>query len=93
MFGGYGFYFEDVFFAVIVEDGRLHFKADDLTVGKFEAAGAEQWIWEGDLERGPVRMNYWSPLGDVLEDLGVLETWVRLAVEAGRRGAGKKKKR
>lgn len=90
MFGGCGFYWNGVFFAVIAEPGRLHFKGDGETVAVYEAAGASQWVWDGDPTRGPVAMKYWAPPGEVWKDAEALRDWSALGVAAGLRTAGKK---
>ena len=92
MFGGYGFYWDGVFFAVVAEPERLHFKTDEQSVGEFESAGAEQWIIDGGPTMGPGAMKYWSPPGEFLENREELRRWVELAVEAGRRSAKKSRK-
>ncbi len=48
MFGGLGFYSNDIFFA-IGDDDRLFFKADDQTRSKYEAYGMGPWICGGDV--------------------------------------------
>jgi TfoX/Sxy family transcriptional regulator of competence genes len=40
MFGGYGFYMEDAFFAVI-SDGRLYFRTDDDSREAYRALGMQ----------------------------------------------------
>lgn len=90
MFGGYGFYCDGLFFAGIMEEGRLFIKTDKETAGIFEEAGARQWIWDGDPRKGPTAMAYWSPEGDWLDDPAEIVKWGKLGVEAATRAAAKK---
>lgn len=91
MFGGYGFYYDGVFFAVIAEEGKLHFKADEESVGEFELVGAEQWVYDGHPGKPPTGMPYWCPPGDFLNDPAELKRWMDLGLAAGRRKAASKK--
>ena len=77
MFGGFGFYAGEVFFAIVFE-GRLYFKTDATTRPHF-------------VERGmsPFRPNRKQSLGgyyevplDVVEDAAQLAAWARAALRA-----------
>lgn len=89
MFGGYGIYADDFFFAVVVE-GQLYFKVDAVTRPQFEAASLEEWVYEKDGK--PVRMNYFRPPEAVFDEEEALVEWGRLALAAAlrsRKPAGK----
>lgn len=91
MFGGYGIYADDLFFAVVIE-GQLHFKVDAVTRPQFEAASLEEWVYEK--EGKPVRMNYFRPPEEIFDDEEPLLLWGRLALAAAlraRKPAGDKK--
>jgi DNA transformation protein len=77
MFGGTGLYADEVFFGVVYR-GRLYFKVDEDSVGRFEAEGM-----------GPFRPNqrqvlrtYYQVPAAVLEDRDRLAEWARRAVAA-----------
>lgn len=57
MFGGYGIYCEDHFFALVAYD-RLYFKVDDENRQAFEHAGAEPFCYMG--KQKPVVMSYYT---------------------------------
>jgi DNA transformation protein len=87
MFGGQGIYHQGVIIAVVV-DGELLLKADGETVPEFEAAGCQQWAYEGKSKS--VRMPYWRVPGEALDDPEDFTPWARLAYAAGLR-AGRKR--
>lgn len=82
MFGGWGVYADDVFFALVVAD-QLYFKVDAITRPQFEASNLEEWIYEKNGK--PVCMNYFRPPADIFEDEEALLTWGRLALAAALR--------
>jgi DNA transformation protein and related proteins len=82
MFGGFGIYADELFFAVVVDD-QLYFKSDAASRPQFEAAGLEEWIYAKDGK--PVRMSYFRPPEDVYEDEDSLRRWGRLALDAALR--------
>lgn len=84
MFGGVGIYSGDLFFALI-DDDVLYFKADEENRPDFEAAGMEPFRPMED-ERP---MQYYALPGGILEDVELLESWVKKAVAA----AARKKRR
>ncbi len=77
MFGGVGLYFEDLFFAVIVEDG-LFLKVDETNRQDFEAVGMNQFIPFRDR---PTKMNFYQIPEEVLEDSKELRIWVNKSLE------------
>lgn len=87
MFGGYGFYIDDVFIA-IAAGRRLYLKTDAQTRPAFEAAGCEPFIY--DSERGAVALGYWSAPEDALESPQDMQPWARLAFEAALRARAAK---
>ncbi len=82
MFGGWGVYADDVFFALVVAD-QLYFKVDAVTRPQFEACNLEEWIYEKNGK--PVSMNYFRPPAEIFEDEESLLTWGRLALAAALR--------
>ena len=88
MFGGYGFYVDDLFVALIAFE-RLYLKADERTRERFAAAGCEPFVYEG---RGrSVTMGYYSAPEDALESPAYMQPWGRLALEAALRARAAKK--
>lgn len=86
MFGGYGLYCDDLFFALVADD-VLYLKTDDGNRPAFEALGL-----------GPFRpfpdeatvMDYHPVPDEVLEDPATLAVWAKGAVEAALRARSKK---
>jgi DNA transformation protein len=82
MFGGYGIYLDDFFFAIIVDD-RLYFKVDSVTVSEFEAKGLRPFSY---VARGKlVTMNYFEAPPEVFEEPEVMRLWVQKAYGAAKR--------
>ncbi len=82
MFGGVGFYSDELFFA-IADDGNLYLKGDGLSEPTYREGGAEQFSYEA---KGKiVRLNYWSVPADVLEEPEELRRWVRMALDTALR--------
>jgi DNA transformation protein len=90
MFGGRGIYHEGLIVALVV-DGELLLKADAKSAPDFKAAGSRQWVYEGQMRKGPVAMPYWSIPDDAVDDPDEMAVWARKAYEASRR-AGKARK-
>ena len=82
MFGGYGIYADERFFAVVVDD-QLYFKTDAVSRPQFEAAGLEEWVYLKDGK--PVRMSYFRPPEEIYENEEILRQWGRLALDAAQR--------
>jgi DNA transformation protein and related proteins len=91
MMGGATLYLDGVIFAV-QDDGELWFKADPESAAIWDEAGCERFTFtEKD---GTVQtMNYRRAPSDVYDDAEAMRRWASLAVEAGLRGAAKKKPR
>ncbi len=90
MFGGLGFYFQGLFFAIGDPEGwRIYLKADDQTRPELEAAGGEPFVYESATRR-EVSLTYFTPPDAALEDAEAMLPWARRAVEAARRAAAAK---
>lgn len=81
MFGGLGVWESGDIFAIVTSDSELHFKADEQTRPRYEAAGCTQFR----------TMPYWTVPGDVLDDDARLEEWVEEAIEVGHATASTKR--
>jgi DNA transformation protein and related proteins len=91
MFGGVGIYAQKLFFALIAED-RLYFKVDDATRPEFQKRGMEPFRPFGE----DSAMGYFEVPADVVEDVAVLETWMKKAIDvaaAAKSGKIKRSKR
>jgi DNA transformation protein len=90
MFGGWGIYLDDIFFALIADD-QLFLKVDSESEARFIAVGAEPFVYSrgGDA----IAMSYRAAPAGSLDDPGALLPWAELALAAARRARkGKTKK-
>jgi DNA transformation protein and related proteins len=82
MFGGAGFYQDDLFFA-IADDGNLYLKADLHSESFYRDGGSEQFTYQS---KGKLsRMNYWSVPAEVAEKPEELRRWVGIALDTALR--------
>jgi DNA transformation protein len=88
MFGGHGFYVDDLFLALIAFD-RLYLKADAQTRPRFEAAGCAPFVYDG--QGKSVTMGYFTAPEDAMESPALMQAWARLALEAALRARAAKK--
>ena len=91
MMGGATLYLDGTVFAILEED-ELWLKADAETDAVWDAEGCEKFSVTFKDGRVDV-MNYRRAPSDVYDDAEALQRWAQLAVEAGLRGAAKKKPR
>lgn len=91
MMGAAILYLDGIVFAVL-EDGELWFKADAESAATWDEAGCERFTFTSKDGRTET-MNYRRAPSDVYDEAEAMQHWAGLAVEAGRRGAAKKKKR
>ena len=87
MFGGVGFYVDDVFIATIAFDA-LYLKVDDQTRANFIEAGGTQLVFEQGGKPAP--MPYYLPPADAMESPEQMLPWARLAMMAALRSANAK---
>ncbi|HEX8365627.1 MAG TPA: TfoX/Sxy family protein [Allosphingosinicella sp.] len=91
MMGGAVLYLDGTVFAVL-DDGELWFKADAESGAVWDEAGCERFTFTD--KAGKVEtMNYRRAPQDVYDDPDEMRRWAALAVEAGLRGAAKKRPR
>ena len=91
MMGGGTLYLDGTVFAIL-DEGEIWFKADAETDAQWDAAGCARFTYA--LKDGSVgTMNYRRGPQDVYDDPDAMRRWASLAVEAGLRGAAKKKPR
>jgi DNA transformation protein len=87
MFGGHGFYIDDLFVALIAVE-RLYLKADALTRAAFEAAGCTPFVYDGAGKS--VTVGYFSAPEDAMESPALMEPWARRALAAALRARAAK---
>lgn len=88
MFGGHGFYVDDLFVALIAF-GRLYLKVDERSRARFEAAGCEPFVYDG--KGKPVTMSYFTAPEEAIESPALMQPWARLALDAAVRARAAKK--
>lgn len=87
MFGGHGFYVDDLFIALIAYE-RLYLKADASTRAAFEAAGCQPFVYEGAGKS--VTLGYFSAPEEAMESPPLMQPWARLALAAALRARAAK---
>ena len=91
MMGGATLYLDGVIFAIL-DEGEIWFKADAETDAVWDAEGCARFSMT--FKDGRVdTMNYRRGPTDVYDDAEAMQRWSGLAVEAGARGAAKRKPR
>ena len=91
MMGGATLYLDGTIFA-IMHEGELWFKADAESDGIWDGEGCERFsvtFRDGRVDT----MNYRRAPTDVYDDQEAMQRWAALAVEAGLRGASRKRKK
>jgi len=79
MFGGYGLYQADRFFAILM-DGRLYFKTDEQTRIAYVERRMGPFLYEK--ARRTLTINYFEVPLDVLESREDLVSWAQRAIQA-----------
>lgn len=86
MFGGFGLYSGDLFFAIVLRD-VAYFKVDDESRSHYERAGMKPFKPPGDR---PTTLQYFEVPAAVLEDAEELCRWARGAIDTAERKPKKK---
>lgn len=79
MFGGWGFYVDEVFMAILADE-RLYLKTDVDSRAAFEHAGCQPFVYDG--KTGAVALGYWSAPAEALDSPPGMAPWARLALQA-----------
>jgi DNA transformation protein and related proteins len=79
MFGGHGFYVDDLFFALASAE-RLYLKANAETRAHFVAAGCEPFAFNN--KTGRIETSYWSVPAEAMDSPALMQPWARLGVQA-----------
>jgi DNA transformation protein len=80
MFGGVGFYADDLFFGFLDRQGMLYFKVDDASRPLYESHGMEPFLAPGE-----TMSTYYRVPEGLLEDPDELSRKIQGAVGAARR--------
>ncbi|MBN8506644.1 MAG: TfoX/Sxy family protein [Burkholderiales bacterium] len=80
MFGGVGFYVDELFIALIA-DGRLYLKGGGAHRDAFVQAGCEPFRFKTQDGR-ELSMAYWTAPEEALESPEAMRPWARRAMEA-----------
>lgn len=91
MMGGATLYLDGTVFAILYDDA-IWFKADKESDAEWDAAGAERFTY-AKADGGTGTMNYRRAPDDVHDDREEMQRCARLALEAGLRGAARKRGR
>jgi len=91
MFGGHGFYVDELFIALIASE-RLYLKTDSLTRAAFERASCTPFAFAktrgGAVES--IETSYFSAPEDAMESPPLMQPWARLALAAALRARATK---
>ena len=90
MFGGYGIYKDNIFFALVI-DNILYFKVGDNNRSQYDSFDSKPFSYEGKNKK-IVTMSYWEVPIDILEDNTKLTQWVQHAVRAASNAKKQNKK-
>jgi DNA transformation protein len=90
MFGGWGFYVDDLFIALVAFN-RLYLKADADTEGAFRATGSGPFVYDGGAK--PITMSYWTAPPEALESPAAMAPWAQRAIAAALRARALSKPR
>lgn len=91
MFGGWGFYSDDLFFALIAQN-TLYLKADNDEQACFQAEGCQPFRYTYPDGRC-IQMGYWTAPETALESPLAMAPWARRALHCALRQSTRKQKR
>lgn len=87
MFGGFGIYHGELFFALIADD-RLYLKSDALNRADFVERGLGSFVYGA--QGKTATMSYFEAPPEVFEDRDEMKLWAEKGIAAARRAAGAK---
>jgi DNA transformation protein len=87
MFGGWGFYADERFFAIVAGE-TFYVKVDDVSRGEFAARGLQPFRYHR--EEAKAVMDYYEPPSSAMDDRELLLEWAGKGIEAAMRAATKK---
>ena len=80
MFGGHGFYVDDIFVALIAFD-QFFVKTDATTRPRFVSAGCRPFVFES-AGKPPTTTSYFTVPAEAMESPALMLPWARLAMQA-----------
>ncbi len=89
MFSGFGISADGVNFALSLRSG-LYFRADEVTIPRFEAEGSAPFQYQTRAKTVTVN-SYWQLPARLFDDPEELSEWARAALAAAQRAAVKKR--
>lgn len=91
MFGGWGFYCEELFFALVADD-TLYLKADDAeSQSRFAAAGSAPFRY-AHADGRITTLGYWSAPEEAMDSPMAMQPWAKLALACALRSRKPKRK-
>jgi DNA transformation protein len=91
MFGGAGVFYDDVMFALIVDD-TLYLKVDDSNRHDFEEAGSGPFTFEKKKTGRTMLTSYYELPETLFDDSDDMIAWARTSIDVALRADTKKKK-
>jgi DNA transformation protein len=88
MFGGWGFYIDGLFAALMIDD-RLYLKVNAQTRAQFQSVGGEPFTYPG--RQQTVQVDYYTPPAEALESAALMRPWAMLAVQAALEAQARKR--
>lgn len=79
MFGGYGVYYEDLMFALVVDE-LLYLKADEASAAELRARGSAPFEYQRRGKR--VSLSFYAAPSELFEDPSLATRWGQRALEA-----------
>ncbi len=80
MFGSWGLYQDDKFFAII-DDGELYFKTGETKKAELKKLGSHPFTYTKEGKQAMLK-NYWLVPAEILEDREQFLLWLNRAVAA-----------
>lgn len=80
MFGSYGLYKDNIFFAIISDD-TLYFKISEIDKPLYEKHGCKPLCYTKK-DGKPIVLSYWEVPADIIENREKFALWVNRAVKA-----------
>ena len=90
MFGGYGLYFDEIIFAIIIND-ELYFKTDGDLAQEYELAKSFPFTYQKNDKT--VALSYWYVPAEVIESEDLLKNWFDKSLVVAMVNKDKKRKK
>lgn len=80
MFGGVGIFRHGLMFALATSDGKIAFKADEVTIPEYVDAGSSEWVYESKSGKS-ASMGYWYVPDHLLDNADEFTNWAEKAFD------------